>query len=154
MNRDVVAWFYFCRETDDVPVGKTNAPVACGAANRTRVVGAVDTDAFLVERDPHYANRITRSRRKQMEITAPFPMLEHFLVVTESGHLGDAAYFPLANGRSRLRRANRHRISSDELLSLKYSEHVGFGVDLDADRRLCGFVFLRLVAVGAFILPF
>src|SRR5439155_21437724 len=85
MNRDVVAWFYFCRETDDVPIGQTNAAVARRAANRTGLVGAVDADAFFVERDPHHAHRITRSRRKQMKIAAPLSMLEHFLVVTEKG---------------------------------------------------------------------
>src|SRR3989442_15629432 len=98
MNRDVVAWFYFCRETNDVPIGQTNAAVARSAANRTRVVGAVDTDAFFVERDPHHAHRITRSRRKQMKIAAPPPVLEHFLVVTKSGHLSDPAHLPLADG--------------------------------------------------------
>src|SRR6266511_1455404 len=97
MNRDVVAWFYFCCETDDVPIGQTNATVACSTADRTRLVSAVHADAFFVERDPHHANRITRSRRKQMKIAAPHPMLEHFLVVTERGHLCDAAHFPFAN---------------------------------------------------------
>src|SRR2546430_17275971 len=98
MNRAAVAWFYFCRETDDIPIGQTNAAVARRAADRTRVVGAVDADAFLIERDPHHANRITRSRRKQMKIAAPLPVLEHFLVVTERGHLGDAAHLPLTDG--------------------------------------------------------
>src|SRR6266571_3211934 len=98
MNRDVVAWFYFCRETDDVPIGQTNAAMTCSAANRTGVVGAMDADAFFVERDPHHADRITRPRRKQMKIAAPPPVLEHFLVVTERGHLGDPAHLPLTDG--------------------------------------------------------
>src|SRR5256886_10735853 len=98
MNRDVVAFFYFCRQTDDVPISQANAAVACSTANRTRVVGAVDADAFFVERDPHHTHRITRSRRKQMKIAAPLPVLEHFLVVTERGHLGDAAHLPLTDG--------------------------------------------------------
>src|SRR5438552_14534168 len=98
MNRDAVAWFYFCRETDDIPIGQTNAAVARRAADRTRVVSTVDADALFVERDPHHANRITRPRREQMKTAAPLPMLEHFLVVTERGHLGDAAHLPLADG--------------------------------------------------------
>jgi hypothetical protein len=39
-----------------------------------------------------------------MKTAAPLPLLEHFLVVTERGHLGDAAHLPLANGRSRVAR--------------------------------------------------
>src|SRR5438874_7892165 len=135
MNRDVIAWFYFCRETDDVPIGQTNAAVARRAANRTGLVGAVDADAFFVERDPHHAHRITRSRRKQMKIAAPLSMLEHFLVVTERGHLRDASHFPFANGRSRMCGADRDWVSSDQLIALKYPEHVDFGVDLNDDRR-------------------
>src|SRR5438094_10535910 len=98
MNGDLVAWFYFCCETDDVPIGETNAAVACSVTNRIWTVGAVDADAFFVERDPHHAHRITRSWRKQMKIAAPLSMLEHFLVVTERGHLRDASHFPFANG--------------------------------------------------------
>src|SRR6266542_3390400 len=121
MNRDVVAWFYFRRETDDVPIGQANA--------------AVDTDTLFVERDPHNTHRITRSRWKQMKIAAPPSMLEHLLIVTESGHLRDAGHFPFANGRSRMRGADRDWIGSDELFALKYSKHVDFGVDLNDDRR-------------------
>src|SRR6266853_6549356 len=150
MNRDVVAFFYFCRETDDVPISQANAAVACSTANRTRVVGAVDADAFFVERDPYHTHRITRSRRKQMKIAAPPSMLEHLLIVTENGHLRDASHFPFANGRSRMRGADRDRISSDELFALKYSKHVDFGVDLNDDQRRRCFVFLRLVFLVGF----
>src|ERR1051325_3460945 len=97
MNRDAVAWFYFCRETDDIPVGQTNAAVACSAPDRIRLVGAVDANAFFVERDPHHAYRIARPRREQMKIAAALAVLEHFFIVTESRHLRDAPYFPFAN---------------------------------------------------------
>src|SRR5204863_10087203 len=90
-----------------------------------------------------------------MRMAAPLYMLEHFLVVTERGHLRDASHFPLANGRSRMCGANRDWISGDELLALKYPEHVDFGVDLNDDRRGCCFLFLRLVVlVGVFALWF
>jgi len=98
MNRDVIAWFYFCRETDDVPIGQTNAAVACSAADRTGLVGAVDADAFFVERDPHHAHRITRTWWEQVKIAAALAVLEHLLVVTKSGHLGDPAHLPLTDG--------------------------------------------------------
>src|SRR5438552_1139193 len=135
MNRDVVAWFYFCRQTDDVPVGQTNATVTCSATDRIRLVGAVDANAFFVERDPHHAHRIARSRRKQMKIAAPLSMLKHFLVVPESGHLRYAAHFPFTDGRSQMRGSDRDWVSSHQLLALKYPEHVGLDVDLNYDRR-------------------
>ena len=90
---------------------------------------------LFVERDPHHAHRITGSRPKQMKIAAPPPALEHFLVVTESGHLRDASYFPFADGRSRMRGANRDWVCSDKLIALKHPEHIDFRVDLNDDRR-------------------
>jgi hypothetical protein len=50
--------------------------VACSATDQTRLVGAVDANAFFVERDPHHAHRIARPRRKQMKIPAPPTVLK------------------------------------------------------------------------------
>src|ERR1051326_6540838 len=115
----------------------------------------MDADAFFVQRNPHHAHRITRPGRKQMKIAAALPVLEHFLIVTESGHLRDTPYFPFANGRRQMRGANCDWICSDKLIPLKHTEHVDFGVDLNDDRRRDGFVFLRLVVLaGVFTLWF
>ena len=97
MNRDVVAWLYFCREPDDVPVGKTNTAMAGGVANRIGTVGAMNPDSFSVECDPHHPNWIARTGWKQMKIAAALAVLKHFLVVTKGRHLRDASYFPFAD---------------------------------------------------------
>ena len=67
--------------------------MAHSASNRTGIVGAVNADAFLVKRDPHHAYRIPRPGGKHVEIAAAFAMLEHLLVVTKPGQLGDARTF-------------------------------------------------------------
>ena len=155
MNRDLVAWLYFRRQADDVPIRQANAAVASCAADGIRLVGAVDADAFFVEGDPHHAHGITRSRRKQMKIAAPRPMLEHLLVITEGRHFCDASHFPFANWRGRLRGSDRARVGSDELIALKHPEHVDFGVDPNRDRRWRCSLLLRLaVCIGILALLF
>src|SRR5258707_24107 len=113
MNRDRVATFYFCRETDNVPVGKANTAMARSPANRVRIVSAVDADSFFIKRDPHYTDRIVGSRREQVEISAPLAVLKHLLVPTERRHLRDPPHFPFTNRRRVLGRTDRDWICRD-----------------------------------------
>ena len=53
--------------------------MAGGVANRRGIVGAVNTDALFVERDPHHADRISRARSEEVKIAAALSVLEHFL---------------------------------------------------------------------------
>ena len=78
-------------------IGHANTAVAAGVANRRGIVGAMDTDAFFVKRDPHHADRISRARSEQVKIAAAFSVLEHFLVPAKRGHFGDPAHLPLAD---------------------------------------------------------
>src|SRR5437667_9807672 len=102
MNRDVVAWLYFCREPDDVPVGKTNAAMAGGTTDRIGTVRAVNADSFFVECDPYHPNWVARTWRKQIEIAATLAVMEHLLVVTESRHVRDPAHFAFADRTPRV----------------------------------------------------
>ena len=97
MNRDVIALFYFCGKPDHVPIRQANAAVAHSVSDRTRIVGAVNADAFFVKRDPHHAYRISRPGWEHVEIAAAFAVLEHFLVVTKPGQFGDASHLPVTD---------------------------------------------------------
>src|SRR5438034_6405577 len=98
MNGDVVARFNFCSKSHHIPIRQTNATVACGVANRTRIVGAVNANAFFVECNPHDADWISRAWREQMKIAAALAVLEHLLVPTKSGQLCDPAHLPFTDG--------------------------------------------------------
>src|SRR5207237_8070594 len=98
-SRDSVATFYFCREPDNIPIRKANTAVACGTADKVGVIGSMDADPFFIERNPYHSDRIIRTARNQMEITAAFAVLKHFLVPTKRRHLRNSAYFPLADRR-------------------------------------------------------
>lgn len=71
--------------------------MAHSVADRTGIVGTVNADAFFVQRNPHHAYRIPRPGWEHVEIDAALAVLEHLLVVTKSGQLGDASHLPLTD---------------------------------------------------------
>src|SRR5881275_2135579 len=134
MNRDSVATFYFCRKTNNVPVGKANTTVARGAADGIGIVCPVDTDSLLVKRNPYHSDRIIRTGWEKVEIAAAFAVLKHFLVPTKRRHLRNPAYFPLANGRCGVSGTDRDRISRNSFIAFVHLEHVGLGINFHRDR--------------------
>src|SRR6266516_6263004 len=138
VNGDGVAAFYFCRETDDIPISEANAAMTRGVANRIGILGAVDANSFFIECDPHYADRIVRTGREKMEIAAALAVFEHFFVIPKSWHLGDTAHLPLANRRRGLRGTDGDWICSNELISFKNAQHAGLGIDLHGDSHRGG----------------
>jgi hypothetical protein len=59
MDRNAVAAFYFLDKSHHIPIGEANAAVTRSLTNRIGLVSAVDANALLVQRDPHYGYRIT-----------------------------------------------------------------------------------------------
>src|SRR5262249_27109315 len=97
MDGNAVAVFYFRGKSHHIPIRKADAAVADSVANRIGLVGAVNANAFLVERDPHYTHRIPGTGREQIKTAAALAVLKHFFVVTKSRQLGDTAHLPLAD---------------------------------------------------------
>ena len=67
MNGDAIARFYFCGKPNDVPIRQADATVARRASDRIGIIGAVNADAFLVQRNPHHAHRLPRPGCEQVE---------------------------------------------------------------------------------------
>jgi len=70
-------------------------------------------DAFFVERDPENANRASRAGRQHVKMAAPFPVLQHFLVVAKPWPPLYPLDLPISNGRGRLRRPDGDLVSRD-----------------------------------------
>jgi len=113
MNRNGRSKFNSLGQTYHVPVGQPDATVADGMSYGIRSSCAMHADSFFVERDPENANRATRTGRQHVKMATPFPLLQHFLVVTKPRPPGYSLNFPIANGRGSLRGSYGDRISRD-----------------------------------------
>src|SRR5439155_7165720 len=107
------------------------------ATDRLGLARSVETDTFLVERNPNYADWTIWTRGKHVEIAAAPSVLEHLFVVAEPGYLYDSLHFPFANRRSRAPRTDGNRISGDQFVRFEDSKHIRFRIDLDRHRS-CG----------------
>ena len=116
-------------ELDRVPVRQPDAPVARRAADRFRVVRAVQADAALVQPHPHHAHGAVRTGRQVDEIVAAHAVFEHAFVVAEIRHAGHVLDLPGAGGRGQRRRAGRDRETGEQLAVLQHVEHLFLGVD-------------------------
>src|SRR5216684_3209549 len=63
-NNDRIADADEIFESRGVPVRETNATVTGGAADRLRIIRAVDPDAGFVQAHPNYTDEIVRAGRK------------------------------------------------------------------------------------------
>ena len=118
--------------------------MACGSPNEIGIISTVDPDPFLIERDPHHADWIVGTGWKQVEIAAPFTVLEHFLVPAKRRHFRDPAYFPLADGRRSMSGTDCDWICSDKLIAFANFKHIGFAVDFHCNGRCSRFSSARL----------
>jgi hypothetical protein len=71
--------------------------VAGGASDAVGVAGAVQADAFLVQRDPDDSHRIVRAGRQEVKFVTALALFQQRLVMTIVRQLGDAAYFSITD---------------------------------------------------------
>src|SRR5437660_9117745 len=66
-----------------VPIREANATVTGGAADRLRIVCAVNADAGFIQAHPNYTDEIVRARQKVVIIFRANSVVEHSFVVAE-----------------------------------------------------------------------
>ncbi len=98
-NDHGIADAYEIFHASGVPVGQTNTAVACGAADRLRIVRAVNADARLVQAHPENADEIVRAGREIVVILGAHAVVEHPFVVTKPWPDRRAQNFPCADRR-------------------------------------------------------
>src|SRR5260370_19370706 len=96
-NNDRIADADEVFDSRGVPVRETNATVTGGAADRLRIVCAVNADAGFVQTHPNYTDEIVRARREVVIIFRANSVVEHSFVVAEPWPGRPALTFPGAN---------------------------------------------------------
>ena len=110
MNRNWRSEFNSLCQTNDVPVGKPDTAMACGMSYGIRSSCAMHADSFLVERNPENADRASRAGRQHVKMAAPFPVLQHFLVVAKPWPPLYPLDLPISNGRGSPTRPDGDRV--------------------------------------------
>src|SRR5207253_8414305 len=82
-NDDCIADADEVFDSRGVPVRETNATVTGGAADRLRIICAVNADAGFVQAHPNYTDEIVRARRQIVIIFRANSVVEHSFVVAE-----------------------------------------------------------------------
>lgn len=87
----------FC-EADGIPVGKTHAPMAGGATDGVRLIGAVNANAGFTQGAPSDTDRIVRPGREEEELVGAHAVVEDALVPAEVGEERDGDDAPVSRG--------------------------------------------------------
>ena len=120
-----------------VPVGQADAAVAGGAADRLRIVRAVDADTGLVQTYPENAHEIIRPGRKVEVILGAHAVIEHAFVVAKPRHRRHAENLPRANRRGKSCRSGCDRKDADQLVAIEDFEQPFFCIDKNFARGKC-----------------
>ena len=133
-NNDGVADADQVFNPNGVPVREANATVTRSAADRLRIIGAVNADAGFVQTHPKHANQIIRAGGQVVIVFRPDAIVKHALVIAKPGPRRRALNFPGSNRRRQCGRAGRDRENANKFIIVEDFKQPLFGIDINFAR--------------------